>query len=140
MNLLGAFDLGLDDLNKALIGARRGEAQSRDEASPAQRVGEFALLGCESAGDHAAEGSRRSDCSDRERKHRRGGPAEHGIRRHLVALWLLVRVLEEGFGAIAYSIQTLGSLLIFVQQCPSRVLLLLGLYAGYTNRASWSRN
>lgn len=136
MSFLGAFDLGLDDLNKALIGARRGETQSRDKASPAQRVGEFALLGRQSAGDHAAEGSLRSDSSDRERKHRRGGPAEHGIRRHLVALWLLVRVLEEGFG----NIQTLGSLLIFVQQCPSRVLVLLGLYAGYTNRASWSHN
>lgn len=98
---LGAFDLGLDDLNKALIGARRGEAQSRDEASPAQRVGEFALLGGESAGDHAAEGSRGSDGSDHKRKYRRGGPAEHGVRRHLVALRLLVRVLEEGFGAIA---------------------------------------
>jgi hypothetical protein len=79
------LDLGLKDPNKALIGARRAEAQSRDEASPAQRVG---VLGGESAGDHAAEGSRRPG----ERKYRRGDPAENGIRRHLVALWLLVRV------------------------------------------------
>ena len=59
------------------------------------------LLGGGSAGDHAAEGSRRPDGSGRERNYRRGDPAEHGIRRHLVALWLLVRVLKEGFGAVA---------------------------------------
>ena len=81
---LGALDLGLEDLNKALIvtGFLRselgGETQKWDEGSRGQRVGEFDLFGGENGGDNAVEGSRGSDGSDGQREYGRGGPAEHG--------------------------------------------------------------
>jgi hypothetical protein len=67
--VLSKFDLGLDDPDKALIGALRGEAQRRDGASPVPHVDEFAVLDSASAGKHSAEGSWRPDGSYRERNY-----------------------------------------------------------------------